>query len=187
MDALSAIAVGIWVFLPALVPNSAAVLFGGGKPIDHGRVWRGRRLLGDGKTWRGLIGGTLTGVLVGFLQLLAAISVESPDLLGFGAMPQAAGVVLALAIGSLFGDMAGAFVKRRLGLERGAKANGLDQYDFVVGAMLLVMALFPSWFLATYVEGNGLLALVVLIAVVPLIHRLVNIIGFRKGLKKEPW
>jgi CDP-2,3-bis-(O-geranylgeranyl)-sn-glycerol synthase len=36
-------------------------------------------------------------------------------------------------------------------------------------------------------EGNGLLALVALLLFVPLLHRLVNIIGYRKGLKKEPW
>lgn len=187
MDALPSILVGIWAFLPALVPNSAAVLFGGGTPIDRGRSWRGKRILGDGKTWRGLVGGVLTGVLVGFVQLLAAMPYDATDHLGFGPMPRAAGVVVALAVGSLLGDMGGAFLKRRFGLERGAKATGLDQYDFVIGALLLAMVLFPSWVLAIYVEGNGLLALVALIVLVPVIHRLVNIIGYRSGLKKEPW
>ncbi|HTY46053.1 MAG TPA: CDP-archaeol synthase, partial [Methanomassiliicoccales archaeon] len=32
--------------LPALIPNSAAVLFGGGTPIDFGRVWHGKRVFG---------------------------------------------------------------------------------------------------------------------------------------------
>jgi CDP-2,3-bis-(O-geranylgeranyl)-sn-glycerol synthase len=187
MDALSAILVGIWVFLPALIPNSAAVVFGGGTPIDLGRTWRGKRILGDGKTWRGFFGGTLSGILLGLLQISAGVLAGSPDLLGFGALPEAAGVVAALALGSLLGDMAGAFVKRRLGLERGAKAVGLDQYDFVAGAMLLTLALFPAWFMARYVEGHGLLALAALLLFVPFLHRLVNIIGYRRGLKKEPW
>ncbi|MCU0861251.1 MAG: CDP-2,3-bis-(O-geranylgeranyl)-sn-glycerol synthase [Methanomassiliicoccales archaeon] len=187
MDVLTSIAIGIWVFIPALVPNSAAVLFGGGTPVDFGRSWRGRRVLGDGKTWRGLAGGTLTGILVGLLQLMAGDLYGSEDYLGFGPMPQALWIVLVLALGSLLGDMAGAFIKRRMGLERGAKAAGLDQYDFVVGAMLLTLLLFPEWFLSIYVEGNGIFALVALLVAVPVIHRLVNIIGFRKGLKKEPW
>jgi CDP-2,3-bis-(O-geranylgeranyl)-sn-glycerol synthase len=187
MDVLTTIAIGIWVFLPALVPNSAAVLFGGGTPVDMGKSWRGRRILGDGKTWGGLIGGTLTGVLVGLTQLLVADLAGSPDYFGFGPMPQAAGVVFALSLGSLLGDMGGAFLKRRMGLERGAKATGLDQYDFMLGAALLTLALFPSWFLSTYIEGNGIFALIALIIIVPVIHRLVNIIGFRRGLKKEPW
>jgi CDP-2,3-bis-(O-geranylgeranyl)-sn-glycerol synthase len=187
MDALASVAIGIWVFLPALVPNSAAVLFGGGEPVDFGRSWRGKRILGDGKTWRGLIGGTLTGVLVGLLQLLAADLAGSEDYFGFGPMPGALGVVLVLALGALLGDMAGAFIKRRMGLQRGAKATGLDQYDFMAGAMLLSLLIYPSWFLATYVQGNGIFALLALIVLVPLVHRVVNIIGYRRGLKKEPW
>src|SRR3989304_2421031 len=41
----------------------------------------------------------------------------------------------ALAIGALLGDLWGAFVKRRLHRPRGAKTTGLDQYDFVIGAL----------------------------------------------------
>jgi len=187
MDALTSIAVGIWVFLPALVPNSAAVLFGGGAPIDRGRTWRGKRILGDGKTWSGLVGGVLSGILVGFVQLLVTTPSAGTEYLGYGPMPQAAGIIVVMAVGSLLGDMGGAFLKRRMGLERGAKATGLDQYDFVVGALLLTALLFPAWFSGIYIEGNGLLALLALIIIVPVIHRLVNIIGYRRGLKKEPW
>ncbi|HUL39430.1 MAG TPA: CDP-2,3-bis-(O-geranylgeranyl)-sn-glycerol synthase [Methanomassiliicoccales archaeon] len=187
MDALQSIAVGIWVFLPALVPNSAAVLFGGGAPIDKGRTWKGKRVLGDGKTWRGLIGGVLSGVLVGYVQLLMTTPSDGGDYLGYGPMPQAAGIIVVLALGSLLGDMGGAFVKRRMGLARGEKATGLDQYDFVVGALILAAVIFPSWFLSIYVEGNGWMALIALIVIVPVIHRLVNVIGYRRGLKKEPW
>jgi len=187
MDALTSIAVGIWVFLPALVPNSAAVLFGGGAPIDRGRTWRGKRILGDGKTWSGLVGGVLSGILVGFVQLLVTTPSAGTEYLGYGPMPQAAGIIVVMAVGSLLGDMGGAFLKRRMGLERGAKATGLDQYDFVVGALLLTALFFPAWFSGIYIEGNGLLALLALIIIVPVIHRLVNIIGYRRGLKKEPW
>jgi CDP-2,3-bis-(O-geranylgeranyl)-sn-glycerol synthase len=187
MDALTSIAVGIWVFLPALVPNSAAVLFGGGAPIDRGRTWRGKRILGDGKTWSGLVGGVLSGILVGFVQLLVTTPNAGAEYLGYGPMPQAAWIIVVMAVGSLLGDMGGAFLKRRMGLERGAKATGLDQYDFVVGALLLTALLFPAWFSGIYIEGNGLLALLALIIIVPVIHRLVNIIGYRRGLKKEPW
>ncbi|MEM0449090.1 MAG: CDP-2,3-bis-(O-geranylgeranyl)-sn-glycerol synthase [Methanomassiliicoccales archaeon] len=187
MDTLTSIALGIWVFLPAMVPNSAAVFFGGGLPMDMGRTWRGKRILGDGKTWRGFLGGTLTGILVGLIQLLVGDLLGSEDYLGFGLMPEALLIILALAIGSLLGDLGGAFVKRRLGLERGAKVTGLDQYDFVVGALLLALLVQPQWISERYLQGLGIVALAVLLLVVPVIHRLVNIIGFKKGLKKEPW
>ena len=58
------LAVAVWAMLPAYVPNNAAVLVGGGPPIDGGRTYGGRRLLGDGKTWRGTAGGIVAGVLL---------------------------------------------------------------------------------------------------------------------------
>ncbi|HUU07508.1 MAG TPA: CDP-archaeol synthase, partial [Thermoplasmata archaeon] len=52
MSPFEAAFAGLWLMLPALIPNPAAVLVGGGTPMDLGRTWRGRRVLGDGKTWR---------------------------------------------------------------------------------------------------------------------------------------
>src|SRR2546427_7243325 len=66
--ALEAIPQALWFFLPAYVANPMAVVFGGGTPIDFGRTLRdGERLFGDGKTWRGLVGGTLAGAFLGLL------------------------------------------------------------------------------------------------------------------------
>ena len=46
----------LWLILPAYVANASAVLVGGGTPVDFGKNWRdGKRILGDGKTWRGLL------------------------------------------------------------------------------------------------------------------------------------
>jgi CDP-2,3-bis-(O-geranylgeranyl)-sn-glycerol synthase len=187
MDIAQSVLVGIWVFIPALIPNSAAVIFGGGAPIDFGRSWKGKRILGDGKTWEGFIGGVGSGILVGSVQLLIAFPYDPVGFFGFGPWPSCIGVIFTLSLGALLGDMVGAFIKRRMGLQRGAKAIGLDQYDFVAGAMLLTLLFFPNWFLDTYVRGWSWVALVVIIILVPVIHRLVNIIGYRRGLKKEPW
>ena len=62
--------------IPALLPNSAAVLFGGGTPIDFGRSWRGARILGDGKTWRGLFGGVFAGVIIGIILITNGRRIE---------------------------------------------------------------------------------------------------------------
>ena len=83
--------------------------------------------------------------------------------------------------------MCGAFIKRRLGMERGQKAPVLDQYDFVAGAMLVTCLFFPDWLISTYVTGTGLISLVTVLIIVPVLHRSVNIIGFKMGKKKEPW
>ena len=59
--------------VPAYVPNPVAALCGGGTPIDFDRNHSdGRRLLGDGKTYRGLACGVLAGITVGALQIWLA-------------------------------------------------------------------------------------------------------------------
>ncbi len=179
--------VGVWVFVPALLPNSAAVVFGGGTPVDFGRSWRGKRILGDGKTWRGFFGGAFSGIVLGLIMIGAAWLAGSPDLWGYGTVADGIGIVACLAVGSLLGDMLGSFLKRRLGIERGMKAPILDQYDFVIGAFLVVTVFYPQWVWSTYVEGWHIAALVLLLALVWFLHRGVNIIGYRLGLKNEPW
>jgi len=57
----------LWLILPAYIANASAVLVGGGTPIDFGKNWKdGKRILGDGKTWRGLISGAFIGITSGF-------------------------------------------------------------------------------------------------------------------------
>jgi CDP-2,3-bis-(O-geranylgeranyl)-sn-glycerol synthase len=190
MDAwefLLLILLGFWLMLPAYIPNSAAVLFGGGTPIDFGKTWKGNRLLGDGKTWRGLVGGVAAGTGIGLIQLYIAYPFDSTDFFGFGKVPEAILIVFVLALGSLMGDMAGAFIKRRLGLERGAKAPVLDQYNFIAGAVLLTLVCFPNWFMDTFVNGEHIISLLAVLVITPLLHRGVNIIGYKRGLKKVPW
>ena len=66
--------------VPAYVPNPVAALCGGGTPIDFDRNHSdGRRLLGDGKTYRGLACGVLAGITVGALQIwLTGLGVDLP-------------------------------------------------------------------------------------------------------------
>ncbi len=144
--------------------------------------------MGDGKTWTGLIGGISAGVGLGVIQMMIAASFgDKGGLWGFGSLPNALGIILALAVGSLMGDLAGSFIKRRLDLGRGAKAPILDQYNFIGGALIAVALLFPSWFMSSFINGVSILALLTVLIVTPILHRSVNIIGYRMGLKKVPW
>ena len=174
-----------WFTLPAYVANPMAVLWGGGTPMDFRRLARdGRRVLGDGKTWRGFAGGVLSGVVLG--TILSAAGAAAPAL-SFGPVPDFLRPVALLSVGALVGDLIGAFVKRRRGLPRGAKAPGLDQYDFLLGAFLLLLIGDPAFLGATYFAGDRIFGLVVVIVITPALHRAVNIVGFRMGRKKEPW
>src|SRR2546422_10291580 len=73
-DIALAMGLAFWFLLPAYVANPMAVVFGGGVPMDFGRVLRdGRRVLGDGKTWRGVAGGAPAGVaLAAILRILGS-------------------------------------------------------------------------------------------------------------------
>jgi CDP-2,3-bis-(O-geranylgeranyl)-sn-glycerol synthase len=178
---LAVLAQAVWAMLPAYIPNNVAVLAGGGRPIDAGRSMGGRRLLGDGKTWRGTIVGTAAGtVLAVGLDLIAptASSAVGADLAGF---PVLAGFTLAL--GAMLGDITASFLKRRLGRQRGASVPGLDQLDFVIGALALTAVVVPSWFGATFT----LPVIAAVLVVTPLLHLGTNGIAYGLGLKNEPW
>ncbi|MDD1674174.1 MAG: CDP-2,3-bis-(O-geranylgeranyl)-sn-glycerol synthase [Methanomicrobiales archaeon] len=163
--------------LPAYLPNPVAALFGGGTPIDLGRNWGdGRRILGNGKTYRGFAAGIAAGILIGFLQIRIA-----PD--EWGLPVQTVSSVLLLAVGALAGDLAKSFVKRRIGREPGEPWLGFDQYDFVAGAFIFLLIGDPAW-LFTWVSIPVFIMILILS---PVLHRMVNIIGYLAGVKKVPW
>ena len=180
---------GFWLFLPAMLPNSAAVVFGkmGKTKIDFGKSWHGKRIFGDGKSWAGLFGGGFSGIFLGLILIGVSALFGSSDYWGYGGFWANVGILTCLSFGAILGDLMAAFIKRRLGLERGAKAPILDQYDFVIGAFLITSIFFPGWVYATYIEGWHICALIFLLLVMFGIHRSVNIIGYKMGLKKEPW
>jgi CDP-2,3-bis-(O-geranylgeranyl)-sn-glycerol synthase len=82
-----------------------------------------------------------------------------------------------LAFGALFGDIVGSFVKRRFGLPRGADVPLLDQWNFVLGALL-----FSFWF-----TDITIWMVLIMLLITPLVHRIANIIGHKLKVKKEPW
>ncbi len=182
------IVVAVWLMLPAYIPNPMAAVLGGGRPIDGGRTFRdGHRLIGDGKTYRGFIAGTLSGVFVGLLQMYYLshntmfFSVELPSFSfnSMGALP----IISALAVGALLGDMFKSFFKRRIGFKRGAPLPLIDQLDFVLGAWLLVYLVSPAWFTANFT----IQIIIVLLILTPVLHLVTNIVGYIAGVKKEPW
>jgi len=185
--ALEAIVQALWFFLPAYVANPMAVVFGGGTPIDFGRTLRdGDRMFGDGKTWRGLVGGTLSGAVLGFLLSVPFNLFTPGSSWSFGLYAEASFASALLALGALLGDLGGAFIKRRMHKPRGAKAPLLDQYDFVVGGLLVSLAI-PTWSIPRFYEGDALLGLLAIIVITPALHRAVNLVGYRIGKKHEPW
>ena len=169
----------LWIMMPAYVPNPVAAFLGGGRPIDGGRMYRdGRRIFGDGKTWRGFMTGVASGIVIGVLLIMGqqAFGITWLPVLTFP-------VVFLLAFGALAGDLVKSFFKRRLDKERGAEWLIADQYDLVIGALLLLLIFQYQWVM-TYLTP---LVIFWIIVITPVLHRAVNIIGYITGIKDVPW
>jgi len=185
-DILLKAVAALWLAVPALSANSTAVIFGGGTPIDFGKTFfDGKRLLGNGKTWRGFIGGGASAAFIGILQQFLAHFLNTPYLPPFSDnIITAVGITALMAYGALMGDSAGSFIKRRMGIGRGQKAYFLDQMTFLIVALFLVAAAYPSFFMRYFWNAA---ALITLFIITPILHRVVNIIGYKIGYKDVPW
>jgi len=175
---LQLIITAIWLAAPAYIPNTMAVLFKGKIPIDLGKNFiDGRRVLGDGKTFRGFFGGALCGLFFGIIQINVAGLLSLPDFSGKYL------VIASLAFGSMLGDLFFSFFKRRLKLQRGSPAPVIDQLDFLTGALFLLWVLDPVFFASNFSP----VIIIILLVITPAIHLTVNFIGFKLGKKEEPW
>jgi CDP-2,3-bis-(O-geranylgeranyl)-sn-glycerol synthase len=196
--AWTAILRALWLFLPAYLANMAPVFVAKLVPrwnarIDGGRVdGLGRPILGLGKTWRGLVGGTVVGALVALALSYLAFGIFAAD--DFG-RSQGASPWLIAAFGAvvgcmaLVGDFVKSYFKRRIGKEGGSSWFPFDQLDFVVGGLAgvaMASPLLPGGWARTAFLGDPLV-LVTLLVLTPLLHLLVNRIGFWLGLKTVPW
>ena len=166
MDAALLVAEGLEFIFPAYVANAVPVLAGGGRPMDFGRnFFDGKPIFGKNKTFRGFFFGLVLGTVTGFAE-----SFVFGYSFYFGFI---------LSLGALFGDLAGAFVKRRLGLASGQLLPVVDQVDFVVGAIFFALPFSLQWL-------SWQLVLTVFV-ITPPMHLLTNFAAYKLGLKSNPW
>jgi CDP-2,3-bis-(O-geranylgeranyl)-sn-glycerol synthase len=144
----------LYFFLPAYLANLSPVLVRGrfealAVPMDAGRSFRGKRVLGDHKTWRGLIAGVVAGALVFELQrLVYEAGLARPlALIDYSAHPLLPGMLMGL--GAAIGDAAKSFFKRRIDIEPGESWPVFDQLDFFLGAYIFVSLVYSPPLLLT--------------------------------------
>jgi CDP-2,3-bis-(O-geranylgeranyl)-sn-glycerol synthase len=169
----------LWILFPAYAANGFPPLARGKRPLDFKKnFFDGKRILGDGKTIEGTLLGLIIGFLIGALEtftypFLNAYAISFDTYLPFMSLF----VGLMISIGTLVGDMASSFFKRRLNLPRGTKVILLDQLNFIIGTVV-----FTFWF--TEITPYMIL---IMILMTPVIHRIANIVAYKLRLKKEPW
>ncbi len=163
----------LYFFLPAYIANMAPVLFRwipwGGKPISE-------KYLGSHKTWRGLVVGTVMGGIVFILQkYLYALGFQEWALLDYSDFSILLGFLL--GFGALAGDAVKSYYKRKDGLKPGERWFPFDQIDFVIGGIIF------SWFM--YVPPIEVVSVILILT--PLLHVVVNHIGYWLGIQKNKW
>ncbi|MEM4481671.1 MAG: CDP-2,3-bis-(O-geranylgeranyl)-sn-glycerol synthase [Desulfurococcaceae archaeon] len=153
-------------YLPPMIANATPVLIRGTTPIDGGRYLRdGKPIFGKNKTWEGFIAGTIEAYIAG-----ACLGIIFSDY----ALPL---LSLGAGLSALFGDLMGAFIKRRASIQPGDPAPILDQLDFALAATGYYYAFGVNEVMAqpTYI----ILTLILVIA----LHIATNRAAYALGLK----
>ena len=149
-------------------------------PMDFYKTFRGKRIFGDHKTFRGLLSGGIVGALIGLLQMLSYSSVSAlhsmPQWVNYES-PMSILLGAALGIGALVGDAAKSFFKRQVGIKPGGSWVPFDQIDFIVGG-LIFSAPFVSFGLRIYL---------IIFVVIALLHPVINVAGWLLHLKNKPF
>lgn len=163
----------LYYFLPAYIGNMMPVLTRRipflGMPVHE-------RMFGKHKTWRGLVVAVIASTLVFWLQRLAyqqgfttLAVIDYSDfslLLGF-----------LMGAGAILGDLVKSYYKRKAGVKEGKPWVPFDQFDFVLGGLVL------SWLV--YVPDVEIVFFILLLS--PLLHVVVNYIGYVLRVKENKW
>ncbi|UCF89593.1 MAG: CDP-archaeol synthase [bacterium] len=155
-------------------------------PLDRGRTFRGRRILGDNKTLSGFM--ALVPATGCTFYLLGTLVHRNPELLEgvWPLRPTAFGLLGLLAgLGFMLGELPNSFIKRQMGIGPGEPGRGLaaktvftvvDRIDSMLG-MLLVLSLAVPVPLRTWLY---------VIVVGPFIHWFFSYLLFLLKVKGRP-
>lgn len=175
----------IWLFLPAGIANMAPIfvsklpwLSGLNFPMDFYIQYKGKRLLGDHKTIRGMISGVFLGIITVWIQKeLYGNSefVRTVSLLDYSAI-SALLLGTLLGAGALIGDAVESFFKRQMGIESGKSWFPYDQIDYIIGAAIFIVP----------IHTLRALEYVLLLITFFILHILFTFIGYNLKLKKDP-
>ncbi len=179
------------LFLPAYLGNGAPVVFKGfgwlkflARPLDGGVKWGKGRILGENKTFRGVVAAILAGSIGGIISVAVYnyLPAYFGDPLGklhgqtvlyglyFGSL---------IGFGGILGDALKSFFKRRTGIKEGKPWFPFDQTDFVMGGWLF-SGVFLPW------QSTWQLLLLALL-ITPPVHFLFNVLAYKIGWKKVWW
>jgi hypothetical protein len=156
------------------------------KPLDLGRTYKGIRIFGDHKTWRGLILNLLFCLLGALIQARLQETGTVPPWLSLTDYQRQWGWIgWSLGLGMTIGELPNSFLKRRLGVGPGEQGRGpvkilfflFDQMDLALGIWI-----FLYW---TIRPSLGFFLYSLLLTV--LFHLAVSLSGYLLGMRKTPF
>ncbi len=188
---LETLAQTLYLFAPLLLAAalSAAVLRWNmlprwAVPIDGGRLFRGRRVFGDSKTWRGVLTavvGCIAGVwlqrnvFAAPAQGISIVPYRELGVLGFGT---------AMGIAAMAGELPNSFVKRWLGIAPGATAQGALAVVFYIWDQVDLLTL--TWPVLTIWMRPTIGHVLASFALALTLHPTLSLLGFWLGARKTP-
>jgi CDP-2,3-bis-(O-geranylgeranyl)-sn-glycerol synthase len=205
-DFLTMFLIAFLEFSPAFISNGLMPLLANIKgiprfPLDGGRTHKdGQRVLGEGKSWNGLILGTIGSFLLGILiahfiyPFVEDITIQNfadgvttlkyitqDEILFIMRIWKNPAIfypgLFLMCLGAPIGDLLGSYVKRRRGMSRGDLFLFWDQDDFLIGSILLSFWAFPiPWY-----------QIIVLLLFTPLTTTLANIFAYYIEKKTVPY
>lgn len=148
------------------------------KPIDGNKQLFAKPILGRNKTYRGLVAGVASALVVGAAQWLLSEQWSAVNRLEFIELDFSSYIILSLLLGfgAILGDALESFAKRQVGVTPGKAWVPFDQIDYVIGAFLIsavYIQLDTSQYLAAFFVGS-------------IIHPISTVIGWKLGLKDQP-
>lgn len=182
---LNTLLFALWFFLPAGLANAAPVFAKSipylnrlNYPMDFGKNFKGARILGSNKTWRGFLFGVFIAVITILLQKWLYTHngwlQQTISTVNYNDVSIWLGVLL--GVGALAGDAVESFFKRRAKIPSGQSWFPLDQIDYIIGGILLsslVVQLDASYNIAILLVWFAL-------------HLISSYIGYLLGLKERP-
>lgn len=153
------------------------------RPLDAGCRWRGKRLFGDSKTWRGVVvamvgciaGTAIQKFLVGSqAQSIARIDYGQLDVLVFGSV---------MGASAMAGELPNSFVKRRLGIAPGKTTHGWLSVVFYVWDQIDLLMF--SWAALSCWVRLDFTLVATSVAVTLLLHPLSSLIGYAVGARRS--
>lgn len=176
----------LWFFAPAGLANAAPVFAQKiphtefmARPIDFGKSFRGKRIFGDHKTFRGFVFGAIFSLVTVFLQQYAYNHTAWAKSLSLSLNYRTLNVFLLgllFAFGALGFDAIKSFFKRQFGFKSGATWFPFDQIDYIVGGLLLSSIVVDLRHIDYYWIG----------LIWFLLHPVATFIGWLLGLKDHP-